>query len=267
VIDPNLIWRDKTLLARVKRASESAVRKVLPDLSTTSRWDAGGVIRNVTVGTLNQFGALATVTATQSYTDMRESAAPTATALRTSTAYKPADDVIESVVGYSMATFVNTPETLTETLSVAIGRAVANDYRVTGVNLSDADPIANGFQRVASANACEFCSLLTLSTYTSWEDDAGFHDHCECTTVPVFKGQDPFRPAYYDDMEQEVLTAESEIRAYRASVEPGWREAWQAAGGRMGKNLNRDFLTAYPEAAINNKNILARMRAARSATA
>ena len=267
MIDPNLIWRDKTLLTRVKRASETAVRKVLPDLTTTSQFDAGGVIRNVTVGTLNQFGALATVTATQSYTDMRESAAPTAKALKTSTAYKPAEDVVESVVGWSMATFVKAPETVADVLSVSIGRAVANDYRQTGVFLSDADPIVNGFQRVASANACEFCSLLTLSTYTSWEDDAGFHDHCECTTVPVFKGQDPFRPSYYDDMEQEVLSAESEIRAYRASVEPQWRAAWEAAGGRMGKNLNRDFLRAYPEAAINNKNILARMRSARTATA
>jgi hypothetical protein len=51
-----------------------------------------------------------------------------------------------------------------------------------------ADPKAKGWQRVASGNACSFCSMLAGRGDVYKESTASFesHDHCSCQAEPVY---------------------------------------------------------------------------------
>jgi hypothetical protein len=48
---------------------------------------------------------------------------------------------------------------------------------------------------------------VALNEYTSFEQSGGYHDHCGCTTVPVFKTLGAYRPTYYDQFEQDYTDA------------------------------------------------------------
>lgn len=43
----------------------------------------------------------------------------------------------------------------------------------------------NGWARVPSATACEWCQLVSLQTYHSAESADFGHDRCDCTAVPI----------------------------------------------------------------------------------
>jgi len=102
------------------------------------------------------------------------------------------------------------PETLPAALTQTQGaaqRLVTNTGRQALVQAVDGDPEAKGWRRIPSdQHACAFCRLMSIRgpVYKS-EQTAGrtanrqfvgagefkFHDHCECTAVPVFRGQHP----------------------------------------------------------------------------
>lgn len=243
--------------------------QALPDLSTLSRYDAGGVIRTVATGTVGAFGQASTATGVQTYGEfqgwasssglLKKKYAPTALANFGSTITEMVDPLVgRSMAAHSQGLF----EEAAAYLTAGIVREVTNVYRQTIGENSSKDPNVTWYQRVASADACAFCSFIAATTEnTQWADDDGYHDHCGCTTVPVFEGDGGYRPDYYDALDSDIAQAQAEIRDLYDRERPGWQDKWQASGGRMGKNLNRDFLKAFPQAATNTENILARIRA------
>lgn len=73
--------------------------------------------------------------------------------------------------------------------SGAIERLVSDGGRHTVTRSVAADPHAEGWRRITSPGACDFCQLLagrgavykaTTSTFRS-------HDHCGCTAEPVYR--------------------------------------------------------------------------------
>lgn len=67
-----------------------------------------------------------------------------------------------------------------------VSRLVLNTGRQTIVDNARTDPAARGWQRIASANACEFCTQLSGRVYRSDNADFPAHNHCGCTADPVF---------------------------------------------------------------------------------
>lgn len=69
-----------------------------------------------------------------------------------------------------------------------VGRLVLNGGRDTLTASIKADPRSNGYERVTSGNACEFCSMLADRGAVYGEESADFeaHDHCACSAEPVF---------------------------------------------------------------------------------
>lgn len=67
------------------------------------------------------------------------------------------------------------------------GQAGARDTIVTAAN---ADPKCYGWQRLASAGACDFCLFLADRGAVYREETAAFaaHDACGCRAAPKFKG-------------------------------------------------------------------------------
>jgi hypothetical protein len=76
-----------------------------------------------------------------------------------------------------------------ERSSAAAMRWSLNGGRETITNTVRADPRAPGWQRVASATACEFCSMLAGRGAVYGEDTADFqaHDGCSCAAEPVYR--------------------------------------------------------------------------------
>lgn len=108
----------------------------------------------------------------------------------------------------------------------ALTREVASYHRDTILFNSALDPYVQRVQRVAQASACEFCRLMALgstngkvrtSTYA-----VKFHSHCHCTIQPLFDGEQPVRPDYYDKFEKQYAEA-SKSGGSAKSILAKWR--------------------------------------------
>lgn len=68
-------------------------------------------------------------------------------------------------------------------------RYVLNGGRETVVTSVRADRRARGWERIASAKACDFCSMLAGRGAVYGETTADFqaHDGCSCSAAPVYR--------------------------------------------------------------------------------
>lgn len=68
-------------------------------------------------------------------------------------------------------------------------RHALNGGRETITRTVTADKRAAGYQRVASGNACEFCSMLADrgAVYGAESGNFAAHDRCGCTAEPVYR--------------------------------------------------------------------------------
>lgn len=240
----DVVNKDKATLNTVSTLAGTAVTNILPDLSTLSQDEAGGVIRTVAMGVIDQFGNAATQAARLSYDEMSLAAIDEliyqnsragrrsgidllnarANAVRRE-AYlakpikvsKAIAQEIDPIVGQSMKQFSQGMFVESATaLGYSVQRAIANIYRDTMVTNSIRDPRVSGYQRVASANACAFCMVVTLNQYTSFEESGGYHDHCSCSTVPIFRGSSAVRPDYYDTFDTEYRRGTIDAQSSKA---------------------------------------------------
>lgn len=115
---------------------------------------------------------------------------------------------LEGVVGRTMKSVAKGDFPQAEqALADGVERMILDSYRDTiGFN-AEQDGFVTGYQRVPSPNACAFCAVVALNEYTSFENDSGYHDNCGCTTVPVYRGVDSYRPDYFDKFEAEYVEA------------------------------------------------------------
>jgi hypothetical protein len=72
----------------------------------------------------------------------------------------------------------------------AAERMILMGGRDTVTDASVQDPVAEGWERIATAGACDFCTMLAGRGAVYKEDTADFqaHDHCGCVAAPVFSG-------------------------------------------------------------------------------
>lgn len=269
-IPTRIIQKQRLAQRAIGDLAGKSVEKLIPDLSTLSQSEAGGALRKISAGALGGFGNAAMMAGVETYSAYSNWAVEEKIAKPT---YTPslikniADAVttdVEPLVGYSMAKysqglFVEAAAALVS----GVTRYVNNYYRETVAENASRDRRVLYYQRVASMDACAFCLLIaTQSRNSDWANDDGYHDHCSCSTVPVFSGGGAYRPDYYDTFDDKVYAARKELISYQQEVRPAWEADWKAQGGRMGKNLSRDFFRAYPDAAVNTENLVARIRSA-----
>lgn len=202
-IPTELVNRNKRLITRIAEGTQAETVRLIPDLSTLGQQEAAGVVRAVTTSTVDRYGAVATVAARQAYTDMRS-------AVRLVDAFEPelldydAAELVGSAVGGSMARWTAGEYAAAALFAgVVASRLVSNIYRDTMSRNSLLDPSAEGFERVAAASACNYCLPAAARAGVLRQDDfAGYHDHCGCSNIPVFRGVDRYRPAYYDQVNE-----------------------------------------------------------------
>ena len=208
-IPKGLVVQTKTLQIQTSQIATRTALKALPDLSKLSRREAGGVLRTVATGTVAQFGNVATQSARISYDTMRTAAKVKGSKYAAMALNFKAGDLADPAVGLAMSVLSQerAVEEVTSVFTNVLDKAIGDIFRETIANAVNGDPQATGYQRIASPDACAFCSMVCLNEYTSFGEDGGYHDNCGCTTVPIFKGQDSYRPDYYDKFEQELVDA------------------------------------------------------------
>lgn len=143
----------------------------------------------------------------------------------------------EAVIGFAMKVRAKDGHAAgVSAMNNAITREVASYHRDTVLFNAALDPYVSRVQRVAQANACSFCRLMALGSTNGKVRTSSyavhFHSHCHCTIQPLFQGDEPVRPDYYDQFESEYVQATSEWNGGSVSsskqVLANWREIQKA---------------------------------------
>lgn len=211
-----LVFQTKTLQLQVSAATRRAVSRLVPDLSKLSQNEAGGALRTIAIGSISQFGNVATQSARISYDGLREASVPAASQFSARALEIRTPALTDVAVGTAMALvqserFGQAASTFVD----VIDKSVSDVFRETLAQASFDDRDAVGYQRIASPNACAFCALVATNEYTSFAEDGGYHNSCGCTTIPIFRGLGAFRPSYYEDFEREYVEAAQGATATR----------------------------------------------------
>lgn len=120
------------------------------------------------------------------------------------------------------------PEALQKRVEGSVVRLVRQTDRETIIDATDADPIGARWARVPEGpKTCAFCALLCTRGAVYYDDTAKFqaHDHCDCTAVPVFEGQDYRPPAHVTEWEKlyakatRFTSGKESIKAFRLAYE------------------------------------------------
>lgn len=203
MIPQALVERNRTALRTLGSSVGRLATSALPDLAELGQQEAGAAVRRLTVASIATVGTAATRTGAQSYAAFRDVALPTAGRFEPRTLTVDARVRAEGIIGAVMTRFAAGEIPVAQAIMAqALQREITNVVRETVAANADRDPVAVGYQRVPSPTACAFCLVVALNTYTSFEEDGGYHNACSCTTVPVFRGVGAYRPSYYDDFEE-----------------------------------------------------------------
>jgi hypothetical protein len=111
-------------------------------------------------------------------------------------------------------------------MSGALGRHVLNGGRETIQTYLAADEAAIGYARATSPTCCSFCAMLASRgpVYKKESVDFRAHDHCVCTSEPVFKrgGDWPGRAKEFQEVWRSStagLSGRDARRAFRRAIE------------------------------------------------
>jgi hypothetical protein len=113
--------------------------------------------------------------------------------------------------------------------SGSITRQVLTGGRETLLRSVAEDPAARGWARVTDDNPCAFCALLASRGPMYGQDTVDFeaHDHCDCTSEPVYDGSEwPGRS-----------------REFKALYNHATREARES--GELRRGTSNDLLNAF----------------------
>jgi hypothetical protein len=120
-------------------------------------------------------------------------------------------------------------------------KVVADVGRDTITEALDEDGEALGWARMTGPNACHFCALMvSRGPVYHTEQTAGaaanrrfkgdgkykFHDHCDCTVVPIFRGQGWDPPAYVQEWDRLYMESTGGVGGTKGKLR-AWRKAFE----------------------------------------
>jgi hypothetical protein len=152
----------------------------------------------------------------------------------------------ENVIGHAMKVRQRSGhEASVVALNNAATREVAMYHRDTVLFNSGLDPSVKKVQRVAQASACEFCRMMAIGSTNGdvrvSDYAVKFHDFCNCTINPIYEGQSPIRPDYYDKFEAEYIAASRDGTRSSKTVLSNWRKDLKASAVPTPSNKLADF--------------------------
>lgn len=119
----------------------------------------------------------------------------------------------DPIVNYAMKTWANQGPAAANTAAAnALTRQIGAYNRDTMLFNAGLDSSVAGVQRVAHPGACAWCQTLAVGGVGRYGKQVldfamKFHDKCKCGIEPLYAGDKPLRPDYYDDMEKQISKA------------------------------------------------------------
>jgi hypothetical protein len=204
---------------------------------------------------IKQYSLAAAAIGAAAFTAYRVLVVPTGYKFTPPAIEQPKDEQILRSLGWATRAVgdENTPETQSQAARTLVNgaaqRIVTDTARRALIGAVGEDQRAIGWYRVPSdPNACAFCRVMcirsldgilyqsegTAGRYSDigagrkgkqfkGEGDFKFHDHCECTAVPLFEGQKPKLPSYVHDWDHDYTVAtagkDDPLNAFRRSVD------------------------------------------------
>lgn len=255
-----LVQRNQASMAQVETLLEREAGSVLTRAESFGQQELGGYLRTVVPGLVDKYGNVNAALALKYYDEQRLLAKEAMAFVDRKTrqnqnrraeriagaklqseiyvASLPKFDAIktsEPIIGYGMARFMQDGHpAMRDAVTNAMTRAVASYNRDTILYNAGLDSAVVTVQRVAEPTACAFCALMAFSSTRSASGQSldvrvtqyavDFHDKCRCSIETLYEGDQPFRPDYYDQFEQEYLdsysggSAKSKLQDWRANT-------------------------------------------------
>jgi hypothetical protein len=238
-----------------RRAVDDVATLALRDLvelwRSVETADAQTIAREVRAalpGYLELYGEMAAVLGADWYDDLREEAGA-AGRFESRLADPPPGEQIEALARWGVTpVFSQSPDAAAalSLLSGGLQRAVVGMDRGTVEASALADPAGPVWTRQARPNACAFCKMLSTrgAVYGSEESatrvvgqrgrglqalGGHYHDHCHCTAVPTWPGQDVPRSPEVDGWSAAYTEATAAVGTDTRAVLAHMRQALGAA--------------------------------------
>jgi hypothetical protein len=156
---------------------------------------------------------------------------------------------IQSAIGYSMAQTTKGTEwaIVTSVLAGNVQNTVSQVDRSTLAFNIVTDPDGTRYQRVPSASACAFCRTMASVARPTEESYTHFHSFCRCSSIPVFKGQEPAQIPGEEQTKSAYSLATKELERRREEV--GYLKLKRNVAAKL-----------YPDLTLTTKNHLRLMR-------
>tara|TARA_R110000868_G_scaffold109169_1_gene297237 strand:+ start:876 stop:1610 length:735 start_codon:yes stop_codon:yes gene_type:complete len=199
----------------------SYATRLVPALPRDSVDNFAGALRDTLPGFITEFGSVAGSIGVDYYSSLRSKSGvagrfiPTIAPLNASAAANTA-------VSFLAKTFVDKSGNITNlqtNLGDELQRSVVGIERDTIFTNSINDTAVTLYQRVASADSCEFCSMVAFDPELTREYPTQYHRNCFCTVEPVFRGQSAIRPDYYDGFSEQYYQAVGQLDPLDRSTE------------------------------------------------
>lgn len=203
--------------------------RLVPQLPRGSVDNFAGALRETLPGVISEFGAVAGTIGVEYYNDLRIKSGVAGRFIPQIASFD-ANAATNTAVSFLAKTFVNKEGNLQD-LSTNLGdelqRSVTNIERDTIYRNSLNDQGVTLYQRVAAADACEFCAMVAFEPELTRDYPTEYHRNCFCTVEPVFRGQTAIRPEYYDQFGDEYYEAVGKLGVFDRSTENILREVRQ----------------------------------------
>lgn len=248
------IRRNQATMQQVNVLLERESTKVLSLAEQFDQQQMGGYLRTVVPGLVDRYGNV-NATAAMAYYDEQRLLAGARLSMSTLRAQRLAGaklksqiyvaklqtfdqvEIAEPIIGAGMkALMADGFGAMRSTVTNAMTRAVGSYNRDTIVYNAGLDEATLTVQRVAEPNACAFCALMAFSSSRSVSGDSlevrttsyavDFHNNCHCSIETIYEGDEPIRPDYYDQFEEEYL------EVYKSNSVKDTLAEWRAATGR-----------------------------------
>lgn len=257
----NVMRRNQASMQQVTTLLEQEATQVLNVARDFDRNQLGGFLRSVVPGLVDRYGTVNATVAMKYYDEQRllwrqrnpTAFATSATARRQArqsaqrraqnyaaarlkselfVASLPKFDALaksEPIIGWGMSQFVEDGfDAASSAVRNSLTRAVGSYHRDTIIYNAGLDDAVVAVQRVAEPNACEFCRLVAFQSWRGRESRLSsyaidFHDNCHCSIETIYEGDQPIRPDYYDEFEQQYEefydgTVKGTLTEWRAAI-------------------------------------------------
>jgi hypothetical protein len=229
--------------------------RTIPEIAQQLRIAMPGVTR--------QFSNIAAVVSAREYNESRSLARLDTQYIATPKA-PDTNKAMQAAIGFGIAQLTKgvAYETFQSTLAGSVQRLTLDGDRGTMEFNIVTDPDGTLYERVPAPGACAFCTTMAaVAEVQRSEYFEGYHNFCNCTLNPVFRGQSRTELPEYKQAREAYTLARNELETQQKAARRAFDRELEAQGKFTGGRKNTTaFQRANPDLSLTTENILRNVR-------